>query len=73
MARAGEQGAVATVHKSENGEGGEDQWLTASAEKRTASSGENRSSRGGGGDLVGGRLGTSSVRTFGGFRRGVAW
>ena len=72
MARAGEQGAVATVHESENGEGGEDQWLTASAEKRKASSGENWSGHGGGGDLVVGRLETSSVRTFGGFRRGMA-
>ena len=60
------------MHESENGEGEEDQWLTASAGKRTASSGENRSGRGGDGDLGGPRLKKTAWSAFEDIRQGVA-
>ena len=71
-ARAGELRVLAVVHEKESGEDREVAKLTAVATELTARSETSRSKRGGGGDLAGRRLKTSSVKTLGGLRRGVA-
>ena len=62
-AHPGECGVAATVRGRANGEGEDRQKLTVIVVGWTASSGDDRSKRGGRGDLGGRRLKTTTVKT----------